>query len=177
VTKMCVRLPRRAKSDKLIVTRVIDAAIEAGLGGDPLAIINLYVSLKSKPMAILTGPARSGKVALLRAFGKVLTGANHWRFQEMVGHPWWASQCPGAGLLAEAQTLFSTETGLVGGFEIVGRPARPTRQLRGGLVAHTRRMSGLDRQACQGLGNARDGLDRVGKDATDGIDILAFDDG
>ena len=109
VTKTYDRLPRRARSEKLIVTRLIDAAVEASLGGDSLAIINLYVSLKSKPMAILTGPARSGKVALLRAFGNVLTAGDHWRFQEMVGHPWWASQCPGAGLLAEAQTLFSAE--------------------------------------------------------------------
>ena len=55
-------------------------------------LVALYVALKSKPMAILWGPAGSGKLAAARTLAATLAGRGEACLQEMVGHAWWASR-------------------------------------------------------------------------------------
>jgi hypothetical protein len=75
----------------------------------PLQIGELYVALKSKPMALLYGPARSGKLDAARAIARHLAGPGSSRIQEMVGHPWWASGVQGAAVFTAAQERFNLE--------------------------------------------------------------------
>ena len=72
-------------------------------------LMELYVALKSKPVAILVGPAGSGKLAAARALGARLAAADGMCFQEMMGHPWWASRSAGVALFTEAQQRFNHE--------------------------------------------------------------------
>jgi hypothetical protein len=57
-----------------IITHLIRVTAEVGIQTDPVSIVNFYVALKSKPLAILTGIAQSGKVALVRILAQALIG-------------------------------------------------------------------------------------------------------
>ncbi|GEM_PF-124702 len=85
------------------VTGLIDRAAEMGLQADPASIVNCYVALKSKPLAILIGPSESGKLALVQSLVSVL-GGESLHCQILDGHAWWAGQTGNVGLFAEAQT-------------------------------------------------------------------------
>jgi hypothetical protein len=54
------------------VARLIQAVTEAGVEADPVSIVNVYVSLKSKPLAILVGPAQARRSLMA---GRSPTGA------------------------------------------------------------------------------------------------------
>ena len=91
---------------------VIDLARTAamlGICADQMAIVNLYVALKSKPLAILTGPAQSGKIALVQCLAKSLVDSNCSRCQMIAGHPWWAGACDNVAAHVEVHTRFATE--------------------------------------------------------------------
>jgi len=68
-----IRMPLRVDPEQEIVARLIEASGETGLQVDPVSIVNFYVALKSKPLAILAGPAQSGKIALVKSLAHVLT--------------------------------------------------------------------------------------------------------
>ena len=74
-----------------------------------LGLVELYIALKSKPMAILCGPPDSGKLAAARALASYLAGNSAPRFQEMVGHAWWASRSEGVAMFTEAQGRFNRD--------------------------------------------------------------------
>lgn len=101
----------RTQSDRerQLVTHLIEAAAQAGVRADPISILNFYVALKSKPLAILTGPAQRGKIALVQSLAQVLTGGDPLRCQMMVGHAWWAGASREVALFTEAQTRFNTD--------------------------------------------------------------------
>src|SRR4030067_714707 len=77
-----------------LLTRLSEQASQVGIRFDRTAIANFYVALKSKPLAILTGPAQSGKIALVQCLAHTLMGADcggrddRMQCQVMVGHPW-----------------------------------------------------------------------------------------
>ncbi len=98
----------RSNGEREIVTRLIQAAAEAGIQADPISVVNFYVALKSKPLAILTGPVQSGKIALVKSLAQVLTGGDPFRYQVMPGHAWWAGQTGNVALFTEAQTRLNT---------------------------------------------------------------------
>jgi hypothetical protein len=56
-----------------LVASLVQVSIDAGVRVLPSALVNLYVALKSKPLAILVGPANSGKVAAVQTIAHVLT--------------------------------------------------------------------------------------------------------
>lgn len=87
-----------------LVASLVRASVDAGVRADPSAIVNLYVAFKSKPLAIIAGPANSGKLATVQALAHVLTGGDTARFHMLVGHAWWAGQSGNVGLFTEAQT-------------------------------------------------------------------------
>ena len=76
--------------------------------GEP-GLLDLYVSLKAKPIALLRGPAGSGKLVACRYLAKVLTVGAPLAFQEMIGHAWSAAGSPGIALFTEAQSRFNAE--------------------------------------------------------------------
>jgi len=98
----------QSSSEREIVTRLIQAAAEAGVQADPVSVVNFYVALKCKPLAILTGPMQSGKSAVVKSLAQVLTGGDPFRYQVMPGHAWWAGQTGNVALFTEAQTRLNT---------------------------------------------------------------------
>jgi hypothetical protein len=99
-----VHVPLRVDPEQEIVARLIEAIGEAGLSVDPISIVNFYVALKSKPLAILAGPAQSGKIALVKSLTHILTGGDCLRCQTLIGHPYWAARSPNVALFTEAHT-------------------------------------------------------------------------
>ena len=99
----------RSDSESLLVNHLVHAAGISGVCEDPAAVVNVYVALKSKPMVILTGPAGSGKLALVECLARTLMGGDMQRCQMMVGHPYWASGSQNVSLFTEAQARFNTE--------------------------------------------------------------------
>jgi hypothetical protein len=95
--------------ERKIIRRLIQAAVEAGVQTNPLSIVNVYVALKSKPMAILTGLAHSGKVALVQVLAQALIGDDPLRCQMMQGHAWWAGQTGNVSLFTDLQTRFNDD--------------------------------------------------------------------
>ncbi len=92
-----------------IITRLIQVTAEVGIQTDPSSIVNLYVALKSKPMAILTGIAQSGKVALVRILAQALIGDDPFRCQMMSGHAWWAGRTGDVALFTDMQTRLNSD--------------------------------------------------------------------
>ena len=77
--------------------------------GDRIATINFYASLKSKPVAILTGPANSGKLGFVQCFARSLMRDAPHQCKTMIGHPYWASGSQNVALFTQIQTRFNTE--------------------------------------------------------------------
>lgn len=73
-----------------LLDRVETAMVRAGFRADRLDIVNFYVALKHRPLAILAGPAGNGKVALLECIADLLTGSNILQRQLAPGHAWYA---------------------------------------------------------------------------------------
>ncbi len=90
------------------ITRLIQITRETAIPVDPISIVNLYVSLKSKPMAILTGAAHSGKSEMVRSLAQFLADGDPIRSQMMNGHAWWAEKTRDVAFFIEAQTRFNT---------------------------------------------------------------------
>ena len=72
-------------------------------------IANFYVALKSKPLAILTGPAQSGKTVLVKGLAQSLVARESPRVQMFTGHPWWAEGCDALAEHTRLHERFSTE--------------------------------------------------------------------
>ncbi len=104
-----------------IISHLIQVTTEVGIRTDPASIVNLYVALKSKPMAILTGIAHSGKVALVRVLAQTLIGDDPWRCQMMSGHAWWAGQTGNVALFTDIQTRLNSDK-VLNLLEEAGRP-------------------------------------------------------
>ncbi len=83
--------------------------------------VSFYVAMKTKQITILVGPANAGKRAVVQAFGHSFSGGDYRRFQEMVGHAWWASLTQHSGLYSEAQQRLNDDK-LLGLFEEALRP-------------------------------------------------------
>lgn len=98
--------PVQPDPEEALVERLVATAAQAGVEADRVSVVNYYVALKSKPLAILAGPEESGKVALVESFAQVLVGPDCWRCQMMLGHAWWAAGSSNVALFTEAQARF-----------------------------------------------------------------------
>ena len=74
----------------------------------PLAVTNLFVGLKSKPLTLVVGPKNTGKIAAVQNIANLLIGDDPFRFQTMVGHTWWADQTTNITQFTEAQTRWNS---------------------------------------------------------------------
>jgi|SRR3990172_1687324 len=90
------------------VTCLLESAHRTGICVDETAFINFYVALKSKPMVILTGPERSGKIAAVQCLANILLG-DCARCQMMMGHPWTFAKSEHLALFTEVHTRYNTE--------------------------------------------------------------------
>jgi len=100
-------LASQRSSEGEMVARLVRAVAQAGVRIDPAWIVNCYVALKSKPLTILAGPERSGKVLLVKNLTQVLT-QDIWQNQMMLGHAWWAEGTGNAALFTEAQVRLNS---------------------------------------------------------------------
>lgn len=105
---MQTRTTEELVTEQDAVTRFIQMAGETTIPVDPISIVNLYVSLKSKPLAILAGAAHSGKSEVVRRLAQLLTDGDPLRYQTMNGHAWWAEKTRNVTFFIEAQTRFNT---------------------------------------------------------------------
>jgi hypothetical protein len=92
-----------------LVDRLVKVVTNAGVSQDQVEIVNFYVSLKSKPLAILAGPAQRGKIALIQCLARVLMGGACFQCQMMLGHAWGAERSSNVTFLVEAQERLNTE--------------------------------------------------------------------
>jgi hypothetical protein len=104
-------MPDHAKNDAEceMVSRLIQEMETLGCPADPISITNVYVALKSKPLALLVGPSQSGKIALVSSLAQVLTDGDSLRGQILPGHAWWAGRSGRTAFFTEAQTRFNAD--------------------------------------------------------------------
>jgi hypothetical protein len=91
-----------------LVARLIQSVQAGGATMDTISAVNFYVALKSKPLTILTGPAQSGKVALVESLAHLLTGGEYGQCQMLIGHPPWATQNPQAAFFEEVHKRWNS---------------------------------------------------------------------
>lgn len=79
----------RAATTRIGEQQLVRLLIQATGGAFPDSlIIDYYISLKTNPFVVLTGPEGSGKTALVRTFAEVLTGSTAPRFTIIGGGDW-----------------------------------------------------------------------------------------
>ena len=91
--------------ERNLLKSLVQLTHEAG-GLDPRAVTNFYVSLKSKPLAVVVGPRGTGKRKFVRQFSRLLTSDDPLRFLTVGGHAWWAAKSGNTAFFTEIQTRF-----------------------------------------------------------------------
>ena len=92
-----------------LIDRLTDAVVEAGVQVERIDIANIYVALKHRPMAILTGPVGEGKCAFLQFLASILAGSSGPQRQIMPGHAWYAGRSPVNTTLINMHSRMITE--------------------------------------------------------------------
>jgi hypothetical protein len=95
--------------ESVFIASLHEAMSENGVSIGQAEIANFYVALKAKPLAILTGPAQSGKIALVQGLAQSLVERGSLRVQMLTGHPWWAERSDGIASHTGLHARFSTE--------------------------------------------------------------------
>lgn len=101
--------PTQPDRETELIACLTDSASRAGICFDRSAIVNFYIALKSKPLVILTGPEKSGKIALVQCLARSLMGTDCQQCQMMTGHPWSFEKSANIALVAEAQIRLNTD--------------------------------------------------------------------
>ncbi len=96
-------------SDFKLIDHLETATEQAGIQVRRIDIANFYVALKRSPMAILAGPAGSGKVALIRCIANLLAGTSSLQSQIVPGHAWYAGTSPANTVLIAMHARMVTE--------------------------------------------------------------------
>lgn len=92
-----------------LIRRLVDMVAKGDSHADQTAAVNLYVTLKSKHLIILTGDSQSDNSILVRALARVLLGDNHLQSQALMGHQWWVGAHGASGTLTTIHARFVTE--------------------------------------------------------------------
>lgn len=92
-----------------LIDRLVDGVARAGFQADRIDIANFYAALKHRPLAILAGPPKTGKVALVECMANLLTGDNQLQSQVVQGHAWYAGGRPSNTVLIGMHTRMITE--------------------------------------------------------------------
>ena len=91
-----------------LIDHLAAAIARAGVRVDRIGVANFYVTLKHRPMAILTGPAGTGKAVLVECLAKMLAGSGPQR-QVVPGHAWYAGGPPANTALIGIHSRMITE--------------------------------------------------------------------
>ena len=102
-------LPTQTDHEAVFIASLHEAMLENGVSVGQDEIANFYVALKSKPLAILAGPAQSGKKALVHGLAQSLSEQESLHIQMITGHPWWADSCVDVANYTKLHTRFTTE--------------------------------------------------------------------
>lgn len=93
-----------------LIDRLAVAVAQAGVQADQIDLANFYVALKHRPMAILTGPAGTGKAVLVECLAKMLAGSSSGTQMQVVpGHAWYAGGPPAHTALIGIHSRMITE--------------------------------------------------------------------
>ena len=95
-------------SERDALTHFIRSTRQKTFPVNPAVIVNLYVSLKSKPMAILMGVPNSYKSEVVRSLAQFLTSGDPTRWQMIKGHAWWAERTGDVSFFVEVQTRYNS---------------------------------------------------------------------
>ena len=110
-----VGLPFQVDPEEELVSHLVQSVSRAGICSDPVSVINFYVSLKSKPLAILAGSEQTGKIAMVQCLARVLMGGDcgdpngRLQCQMMEGHPWSAAKSGNATFFTKIHTRYNSE--------------------------------------------------------------------
>ena len=97
-------------SEVELIDRLATAIAQAGVQADRIDLANFYVALKSRPMAILTGPAGNGKAVLVECLANLLVGSSRGPQRQVVaGHAWYAGGQPANTALIGIHSRVVTE--------------------------------------------------------------------
>ncbi|MFO8035197.1 MAG: hypothetical protein R6U57_01005 [Anaerolineales bacterium] len=102
-----LRLPKAMDTEREFLSGVVGSRHADGEAPWE-EIVNLYVSLKTKPLLLLVGPPGTGKRAAAEKVARVLAGGDAVRYQSMLGHAWWAEGSSQLGTFTQLQTRFNT---------------------------------------------------------------------
>jgi len=98
---------------------LIQAVSAKGVQVNPIDVINLYVSLKTKSLVIVTGLTGGGKRLVAEAIASTLAGDDPFRLQVIGAHPQWVSNTGRVVFFAQAQSRLMIEK-----FQILVEEAR-----------------------------------------------------
>ena len=97
-------------SEVELVDRLATAIAQAGVQADRIDIANFYVALKHRPMAILAGPAGTGKAVLVECLANLLASSSSGPQRQIVpGHAWYAGGHPANTVLIGMHSRMVTE--------------------------------------------------------------------
>ncbi len=72
-----------------LVASLSRTMLKAGFCISQADLVNFYVALKSKPLAILASSGLTGETCLIQSFARSIIGQDYLRVQLIPGHPWW----------------------------------------------------------------------------------------
>ncbi len=97
-----------ATEDELaLLKRFIGTAIAQDSDCDRQSLTHLLVTFKAHASILIAGPAKTGKIALVRAFDQTLGDGSTNHLQMMVGHARWASGTRNITKFVELQSRFN----------------------------------------------------------------------
>lgn len=91
------------------LVRIEYALAAAGIPIHSDAITNVFVCLKSKPLALLVGSAAEPKEAFVEILAAEIAGWSASRVQTMTGHAWWASRSGEIARFTHAQAVLNEQ--------------------------------------------------------------------
>jgi hypothetical protein len=92
------------EQELLLLDYFVRCAPAHGLNCDRYPLTHVFVTLKTNQSILIVGPAKSGKIALVRAFGQAVAAEQMNQMQFMVGHARWASGTRNSATFVEIQS-------------------------------------------------------------------------
>lgn len=91
------------------LAQLIQSITGAHISTNPVAVTNIYVALKSKPLLLLTGPTGSRKSDMVRCLAQHLLGSDCYQCQILTGHPWWIAPGQNFAFFSYVHSRFTSE--------------------------------------------------------------------
>lgn len=97
-------IPTTEFSEHHLIKNLLQAISDSSVQVNTVDLINLYIFLKMKPLAIMTGGRGGGKRIVAEIVARALAGEDPFRLQVIDGHPGWIINTGRVALYAEAQS-------------------------------------------------------------------------